>query len=181
MYTKYDNHDPEGAEWDYYKEEFVNGQAAFMVEQEYAGTPGNFLQDMEDEVGFVMFPKGPKCDNYINVWDNNPACIPGCYDEERAEKIAFAWNLFTDDVPGYEGYNSYLSTARAGVYDTRAVDETITMMSEPEHGTVAFHTVIPNLQSGPELTWSIVPNADVAALTEAIAGTWKAYIDEANK
>lgn len=181
MYTKYDNHDPEGAEWDYYKEEFVNGQAAFMVEQEYAGTPGNFLQDMEDEVGFVMFPKGPKCDNYINVWDNNPACIPGCYDEERAEKIAFAWNLFTDDVPGYEGYNSYLSTARAGVYDTRAVDETITMMSEPEHGTVAFHTVIPNLQSGPELTWSIAPNADVAALTEAIAGTWKAYIDEANK
>ena len=181
MYTKFDNHDPEGAEWDYYKEEFVNGNAAFMVEQEYAGTPGNFLQDMEDEVGFVMFPKGPKYDNYINVWDNNPACIPGCYDADRAWKIAFAWNLFTDDVPGYEGYNGYLSTARAGVYDTRAVDETITMMSEPAHGTVAYHTIIPNLQSGPELTWSITPGADVAALTEAIAGTWKAYIDEANK
>ena len=181
MYTKYDNHDPEGAEWDYYKEEFVNGQAAFMVEQEYAGTPGNFLQDMEDEVGFVMFPKGPQMDSYVSVWDNNPACIPACYDAERAEKIAFAWNLYTDDVPGYEGYNAFLSTARAGVYDTRAVDETITMMSDPQYGVVTFHNIIPNLQSGPELTWSVVPNADVAALTEAIAGTWKAYVDEANK
>lgn len=181
MYNKFDNHDPEGANWDYYKEEFVNGNAAFMVEQEYAGTPGNFLADMEDELGFVMFPKGPKYDNYINVWDNNPACIPACYDADKAWKIAFAWNLFTDDVPGYEGYNSYLATARAGVYDTRAVDETITMMSSAEHGTIAYHAIIPNLASGPDLTWSVTPGADIAALTEAISGTWKAYIDEANK
>ena len=181
MYNKYDNHDPEGAEWDYYKEEFVNGNAAWMVEDEYAGTPGNFLADMADEVGFVMFPKGPKYDNYINVWSNNPAAIPACYDADRAWKIAFAYNVFTDDVPGYEGYNGYLSTARAGVFDTRAVDETITMQSEAAHGTVAYHDIIPHLQSGPELTWSIAPGADVAALTEAIAGTWKAYVDEANK
>ena len=181
MYNKFDNHDPEGAEWDYYKEEFVNGKAAFMVDQEYCGTPGNFLIDMEDEVGFVFFPKGPKYDNYINVWDNNPACIPACYDADRAWKIAFAWNLFTDDVPGYEGYNAFLSTARAGVYDQRSVDETITMMSEPAHGTIAYHAIIPNLSSGSELTWNIVPGADVAAVTEAIAGTWQAYVDEANK
>ena len=181
MYTKYDNHDPEGAEWDYYKEEFVNGNAAWMCEDEYAGTPGNFLADMEDEVGFVMFPKGPQASTYLNVWSNNPASIPACYDADRAWKIAFAYNLYTDEPAGYEDYNGYLSTARQGVFDSRAVDETITMMSEPAHGTVAYHDIIPNLQSGPELTWSIAPNADVAALTEAIAGTWKAYVDEANK
>ncbi len=181
MYTKYDNHDPEGAEWDYYKEEFINGGAAFMVEQEYAGTPGNFLIDMEDEVGFVMFPKGPQCDTYLNVWDNNPHAIPACYDADRAWKIAFAWNLFTDQPAGYEDYNGYLSTARQGVFDERSVDETITMMSSAEHGTIAFHGVIPNLKSGEELTWNIGPNADVAACTEAIAATWQAYVDEANK
>lgn len=181
MYNKFDNHDPEGAEWDYYKEEFVQGKAAFMPEDEYAGTPGNFLQDMEDEIGFVMFPKGPKMNTYVNVWSNNPASIPACYDADRAEKIAFAYDLFYADVPGYEGYNGYLSTARAGKFDSRAVDETIAMMSENEHGTVAFHDIIPNLQSGPELTWSIAPNADVAALTEAIASTWQAYVEEANK
>ncbi|MCR5503060.1 MAG: extracellular solute-binding protein [Lachnospiraceae bacterium] len=84
MFTKYDQHDPEGAEWDYYKEEFLNGSVGFMVEDEYAGTPGNFLQDMQDEVGFVMFPKGPQGKDYINVWSNNPAAIPACYDADRA-------------------------------------------------------------------------------------------------
>ena len=180
MYTQFDNHDPEGAAWDYYKEEFVNGKAAFMVEQEYAGTPGNFLIDMEDEVGFVMFPKGPQYDNYINVWDNNPHAIPSCYDADRAWKIAFAWNLYTDEPAGYEEYNGYLSTARAGVFDSRAVDETITMMAEPEHGTVAYHGLIPNLTTGEQLTWSVVPNAVVSELVEAIRDTWKAYIDDAN-
>lgn len=178
MYTQFDDHDPEGAAWDYYKEEFVNGKAAFMVEQEYAGTPGNFLADMEDEVGFVMFPKGPQMDDYINVWDNNPHAIPSCYDADRAWKIAFAWNLFTDDPAGYEGYNGYLSTARAGVFDSRAVDETITMMAEK--GTVAYHGLIPNLTTGEQLTWSIVPNAVVSELVEAIGATWQAYIDDAN-
>ena len=181
MYNKYDNHDPEGAEWDYYKEEFVQGHAAWMVDDEYCGTPGNFLTDMEDEVGFVMFPKGPKGSEYLNVWSNNPAAIPACYDAERAEKIAFAYDLFYKDIPGYEGYNGFLSTARAGKFDSRSVDETIAMMSEAKHGVVAYHDIIPNLQSGPELTWMIAPNADVAALTEAIAGTWKEYVEEANK
>ena len=181
MFTKFDDHDPEGAEWDYYKEEFVNGQAAFMVEDMYASNAGGFLDGMADEVGFVMFPKGPNMSTYINVWSNNPAAIPGCYDAERADKIAFAYDLYNADIPGYEGYNGFLSTGRAGILDTRGVEETLAMMSEPEHGVIAFHDIIPNMNIGPDLTWSISANADVAALTEAIAGTWKAYIDEANK
>ena len=180
MFTKYDQHDPEGAEWDYYKEEFVNGQAAFMVEDEYAGTPGNFLQDMEDEVGFVMFPKGPKGDTYINVWSNNPVAIPACYDAEKAWKIAFAWNLYTDQPAGYEDYMD-LSNARAGIFDSRAVDETITMMMSPDHGTVAFHGLIPNLNLGSDFVWNITPNCVVSEQVEAIRDTWKAYVDEANQ
>ncbi len=181
MFTNYDMPDPEGAEWDYYKEAFINGMAAFMVDDEYCATPGNFLEDMQDEVGFVMFPKGPRMDHYINVWDNNPACIPGCYDADRAWKIAFAWNLYTDDPVGYENYNGFLSTAREGIYDSRAVDETITMMSEPQYGTIAFHGLIPNLNMGPDLTWGIVPNCVISESVEAIRDTWKAYVDEANK
>ena len=181
MFTKYDQHDPEGAEWDYYKEEFLSGQAAFMVEDEYAGMPGNFLIDMEDEVGFVMFPKGPQKDSYINVWSNNPVAIPACYDADKAWKLAFAYNLWTEDPVGYEGYNAGLATARSGIFDQRAVDETIVMMSEPEHGTVAFHGLIPNLDLGPDFVWGIGPNSVVSEAQEAIRDTWKAYVDEANK
>ena len=181
MFTKYDLPDPEGAEWDYYKEAFINGQAAFMPEDEYAGTPGNFLEDMEDEVGFVMFPKGPKGSDYINVWTNNPIAIPACYDADKAWKLAFAWDLYTNQPEGYEDYNGNISTARNGLFDSRAVDETITMMTQPEHGTIAFHGMIPNMDIGPDFIWNITPGCVVSEQVEAIRDTWKAYIDDANK
>ena len=182
MFDKYDAEvaNPEGAEWDYYKEQFINGQAAFMVEDEYAACPGNFLEDMQDEIGFVMFPKGPKMDDYINVWSNNPAAIPGCYDAEKAWKIAFAWNLWTNPPAAeYYDYNGYLSTARNGKFDERAVDETITMMTEK--GTVAFHGMVPNLSLGSDFVWNITPGCVVSEQVEAIRDTWKSYVDEANK
>ncbi len=179
MYKKYDMPDPEGAEWDYYKEVFINGQAAFMVEDEYAGSPGNFLEDMQDEVGFVMFPKGPQADDYINVWTNNPIAIPACYDADKAWKLAFAWNLYTNAPSAeYYDYNGYLSTARNGIFDERAVDETISMMTEK--GTIAYHSMVPNLNLGSDFVWNISADAVVSEQVEAIRDTWKAYVDEAN-
>lgn len=179
MFTNYDMPDPEGAEWDYYKEAFINGMAAFMVDDEYCATPGNFLEDMQDEVGFVMFPKGPKMDDYINVWTNNPIAIPACYDADKAWKLAFAWNLYTNAPSAeYLDYNGYLSTARNGVFDERAVDETVTMMTEK--GTIAYHGMIPNLSLGSDFVWNIGPGVVVSEQVEAIRDTWKAYVDEAN-
>ena len=74
-----------------------------------------------------------------------------------------------------------LSAARSGLFDSRAVDETIVMMMSEDHGTVAFHGLIPQLDLGPQFVWGIGPNADVAAAQEAIRDTWKSYIDDANK
>lgn len=179
MFTNYDMPDPEGAEWDYYKEAFINGMAAFMVDDEYCATPGNFLEDMQDEVGFVMFPKGPKMNDYINVWTNNPIAIPACYDADKAWKLAFAWNLYTNAPSAeYLDYNGYLSTARNGIFDERAVDETVTMMTEK--GTIAYHGMIPNLSLGSDFVWNIGPGVVVSEQVEAIRDTWKAYVDEAN-
>lgn len=179
MFDKYDLPDPEGAEWDYYKEAFLNGQAAFMVEDEYAGTVGNFLIDMEDELGFVMFPKGPQAETYVNVWSNNPVAIPACYDADKAWKLAFAWNLWTNQPEGYEDYVD-LSNALNGIFDDRALEETIPMMMEGEHGTIAFHGMIPNLDLGPQLVWSIAPGSVVSEQVESIRNTWIAYVAAAN-
>ena len=181
IYDNYDMPDPEGAEWDYYKEAFINGQAAFLVEDEYAGTPGNFLDDMQDEVGFVMFPKGPKMNDYINVWSNNPVAIPACYDADKAWKLAFAWDLWTNQPEGYEDYNGNISTARNGIFDSRSVDGTITMMTQPQYGTIAYHGMIPNMDVGADFIWNITPGCVVSEQVEAIADTWKAYVEEANK
>ena len=178
MYAKYDNHDPEGANWDYYQEEFKSGVVAFLVDDEYCANNGNFLADMEDEIGFVMFPKGPQATDYVNVWSNNPVVIPACYDAEKAWKIAFAWNLYTDQPAGYEDYMD-LSDQRAGALDTRAVDETLVMMREK--GTVAYHGLIPNLSLGSDFVWGIGWYTTVSESVEAIRDTWKAYVDEANQ
>lgn len=169
---------PEGANWDYYKEAFLNGLAVFMPEDGYAGTPGNFLADMEDDFGFVCFPMGPNKSDYTNCWSNNPAAIPGCYDADRAWKIAFAWNLYTDDVPGYEDYEGWKANYYAGFRDTRAVDETAKMLTQ--NGMVTYDGLIPNMQRGSDLTWGITTGAVVSEKVEAIRDTWKSYIDEAN-
>ena len=169
---------PEDAQWDYYKQAFINGQCAFMPDESYCATVGQFLQDMTDEIGFVAFPKGPQATDYTNVWTNNMYAIPGCYDADRAWKIAFAYNLFTEDVPGYEGYVD-VSNFRNGMFDTRAVEETIPMMMEK--GKITYHTLIPNLDMGAPFLYNFGSWTVVSEVLDGVRESYKAYIDEANK
>ena len=69
----------------------------------------NEFKDMEDDFGFVCFPKGPNATDYRNCYTDNVYAIPACYDADKAWKIAFALNVYTDPVPGYEDYNDRLS------------------------------------------------------------------------
>lgn len=176
VFNDYQQVNPEDAQWDYYKTAFTSGECAFMVEDAYNIT--GMLVDMQDDWGFVMFPKGPRASDYTNCWSNNPACIPGCYDADKAWKIAFAWNLWTDDVPGYENYDGwkvgYLNAAR----DTRTVDETCAMMVEK--GMITFHGVIPNMDTAAPFQWVIGKGTDVSSVVESVRESWKTYIDEAN-
>jgi hypothetical protein len=180
IFTKYDQHDPEGANWDYYQEEWRTGKVAFLVDQEYCAAPGNLFENTDFEMGFVMFPKGPKATSYVSAWANNAYVIPACYDADRAWKIAFAWNVWTDPAPGYEDFNGYIETASNGNFDERALSETIPMMCQDSAGIVTFHDFVAGIEMGPDLTWVIGPNADVTATVEACRDKWKACIDEAN-
>lgn len=179
VFNTYWQVEPEGAQWDYYKEGFLNGEYVFMFEDAYAGQANGFLADMEDDFGFVMFPKGPQMNDYTNRWSNNPAAIPACYDADRAWKIAFAWNLYTNDTPGYEDSDSWKTSYYNGFRDTRAVDETLAMMRTK--GMITYHGVIPDLQEGPELTWNVGPGCVISEVVEKTASVWKVYVEEANK
>jgi ABC-type glycerol-3-phosphate transport system substrate-binding protein len=167
---------PDGANWDYYKEAYLNGEAVFLTDDVYCA--GDFLSNMEDDFGFVMFPKGPNATDYTNCWSNNPVAIPACYDADKAWKIAFAWNLYTDDVPGYEDYEGWRPGYYANFRDTRSVDESIAPMVT--NGFVTYDGVIPNLQRGSDLTWNIGAGTVISETVESIRDTWKSYIDEAN-
>ena len=182
MFTKYNNHDPEGAAWNYYMDEFKSGTIGFFIDDAYNASAGNWLaaDDVDLDLGFVFFPKGPKATKYVNAWSNNPVVLPACYDEERAWKVAFAWDLYTDVPAGYEEDYSDTSNYLDGKFDLRSVNETIIPMSTNEHGIITFHGIIPNLDLGPDLTWNIYPGADVSAAIEKISQTWQTYVDEAN-
>lgn len=181
MYSKYDNHDPQNASWDYYKEEWLKGKAAFLVDQEYVATPGNTFEYTDFDTGFVMFPKGPDAKDYSTVFSDNLYAIPSCYDPEKAWKIAFAWNLYTDPVSGYEDFNPSINNAYLGNFDQRTLTETLPMMSDPKRGKVTYHELINGINIGPMLTWQIGPDIDVDDVIEASRKELKDAIKKANK
>jgi len=171
---------PADAQWDYYKEAFVNGYCAFCPDEAYMGTANQPFGDTEDEIGFVMFPKGPQAADYINCWTNNSLVIPACYDADRAWKIAFAWDQFSAPVPGFEDYVD-LGQYRNNNFDDRAVDETCVPMMEK--GMITYHALVPNLDiAGPFLyQFGQSANTVVSELLESNREAYKAWIDEANK
>lgn len=169
---------PEGAEWDYYKQAWVNGEAVFCTEGAYCAGPSAQWATMEDEYGFVCFPMGPKATDYTNIYSNNPVAIPACYDADKAWKLAFAYNLWTDPVPGYEDYEPWRSNYYKNFPDTEAVDYTIARMMT--NGRVTYHGLIPNLDLGNDLVYTLLYST-VSEKVESIRDTWQAYIAEANK
>ncbi len=168
---------PDGAEWDYWKTAFVNGEGAFIAYDAYASS--NEFKDMEDDFGFVCFPMGPNATDYCNVYKDNPYAIPGCYDADKAWKIAFAFNLYEGPVPGFEDYNGAANTYYNSMRDTESVDLTINRMWK--NGKYNYISLIPGLDTGAQFIWNIGSWNPPAQQAEVIRNEWQSYIDEANK
>ena len=179
MMAEYDRPQLEGEEWNYWQQAFINGEGAFIAGETYQA--GGDWKDMEDDFGFVCFPKGPNATDYTNVYNDNPFAIPANYDAERAWKIAFAYNVWTDPVPGFEDYNGRVEAFYNNFRDTESVDLTIARMYE--NGMYTYHNLVPGLDLGPDLVWGMsqAEGSTPAAKAEAIRDTWAAYLEEANK
>lgn len=167
---------PEDANWDYYKQAFMNGDAVFCFDRAYMA--GQDFKDMEDDFGFICYPKGPGASDYTNVWSNNPVVIPACYDDEKVWKLAFAYNLYTAEVPGYEDYDGWKSGYYNNFRDTESVDLTLARMVE--NGVLNYADVIPNLKQGEDYIWKLDADLTPAQVTEEIINAWQSFIDEVN-
>ena len=171
---------PEGANWDYYKEEFLNGTVAFCEDGGmYAGRSDGELASAQFPVGYVMIPAGPS-GSLVNIASNNPVVLPSYYDDETAWKVAFAWYVWNQAPAGYEDYNPFVGQARTGIFDERACDETIPMMSEPEHVVITYSGMIPGISGAADMGWFPYPGGDTSAAIEMCAESWKTFIDTAN-
>lgn len=180
MIEKYEMPAPEGAEWNYCYTAFINGEVALSCHEEYAA--GQDYADMEDEIGFVMFPKGPRAETYLFNPQDNIYVIPANYDADRAWKIAFAYNLFTDPTPGYGDTDDWKLDYKGKNYsDERAIDETLAMMREPEHQLVWYSDMVTGYDLGNDYIYGVYGRTDTpAARAEAMRNTWQSYIDVAN-
>lgn len=186
-FLNYSNED--GTNWEEYKSLFMSGKAAFMFDDAYAAYKGNWLTgqsskdvngvklDQSIDYGFVIFPKGPKGDVATNQ-SNNPLCMPASYSDEKARLLMFAYDVWEDEVPGYEGYYALLDDLYGGMKDTRSVDETIPLMAT--HGVIDLHELVPNFNVKDDFLWKMSVGADVDAILEQNLPAWQTAVDEFN-
>jgi len=178
--SKYQLPQPEGANWDYFKSAFLNGETAFYVDEEYNAQPNGLLAPMADDWGFVCFPLGPSGDGkYKTLHNSNMVIIPGFYDDARAEKIAKAVDLWLEPVPGYDDPDSWKEGYYAGFRDSRAVDETLVLMAETPNPR--FDSLISGLNIG-DIAWSVFGGwATPQEQYESSKNVWQSLIDDCNR
>jgi len=166
---------PEISNWDWYKAPFFDGRVAMRVEPEWVT---NELQNMTDDWGMVLFPKGPRASDYIVYTDENIMVIPSSYSAEEADKILYAvqlWLTPVDDAP---------DAWKDGVYhmyrDSRAVDETIAMIRSPKYSVWKNFLNVPGMERG-DIAWQMWWfDGDPAQLVEMVSQSWDALIDDVN-
>lgn len=186
-FLSYGNED--GTNWEDYKTLFMSGKAAFMYEDAYAAYEGGWLTgqdpvevngvtlDQSVDYGYVMFPKGPKGEMVVNK-SNNLFCLPASYSDEKARLLMFAYDVWSEDVPGYEGYYALLDNLYGGMKDTRSVDETIDMMTT--RGVDDWHAIVPNFNPNDDFLWKLSAGSDVDAILEQNLPAWQTAVDEFN-
>lgn len=165
-----------GEIWDYSYTSFMNAEAAMIVTEQYKTS--TFNDAMDDDFGFVMFPHGPHVDELTGYSTDNTYIIPSCYDKDRAWKIAFAYNLYTEPTPEYDDDEDWKNSYYPMYRDERAVDETLELMRT--HQSALIYPLIPKVNSDNEYYWNI-DSETAAERYEVKKDEYQSYIDAIQK
>ncbi len=170
----------EDANWDWFISAFHDSQVAMTFAEQYkVGT----WADMTDDWGFVLPPKRSADDPYRIYFKDNVMVMPSTHDAETAEKIAFAYNLWTNPTPGYEDETDVWKENFYPVFrDARAVDETLELMHDPSTVVVNdFVNYVYGLETGPDFLWDVFGlNGTPAEKIEELSTKWESLINDAN-
>jgi len=163
---------PEGSNWDWHKAEFANGNVAMRVDESYVWGE---LQNMRDDWGVVLFPKGPRSSNYRVFTRENVIIIPSTFRAEQVNQIIHALQLWY--TPVTDNWKSgWYNTFR----DSRAVDETLALIRDTNLHIHKNYTLIPGLQRG-NIAWEMWNhNADPARLIQSVSADWNSRIQSVN-
>lgn len=144
LYEKgYEMPAPSDGAADWYITAFREGKAAMQFAEEALCKPDAPYGKncMTDEIGFVVPPKPDGQEEYYTYVYGNVWVIPSCYDAETAADIAFAYNLYTNETPGYNDEPAlYQELYYSHFDDERACDETLPYYNDKRKDTVNFLT-----------------------------------------
>ena len=179
VFLKYNKPADEGANWDYFKSDFLNGKTAFYVDQEYNAQANGILATMKDDWGMVCFPLGPHGDKkYFSMNQDNMFVIPACYSEEKINKIMKIYDIWTTTVPGYEDADAWKEGYYGCFRDTRAVDESMQYMIDNSKSWDAW--LIPNFNWSP-ISWNVCGGMDPVEVVESMRNELQAALDDINQ
>lgn len=172
--NKYEMPVPEDAEWDWFVPAFHDAKVAMTFAEEFKV---GLWKDMDDDFGFVMCPAGPSGQS-TTIFADNVVVMPVCMDAETANKIAFAYNLYTNPTPGYEDDDDWKTRVYDNFRDERAVDETLTMMYEEGRGVVWYLPMVYGADYG-DIIYNVYGLHNTPAeKIEEVANSWQMLIEE---
>lgn len=158
---------------------FQDGKVAMHVADEWEAM--NYSKNMDDDFGFVCFPKGPKATQYAVGQSDELWVIPNSYTQKEIDDILFALDLWTDTPPDYDPNYAWMTSSYPLYRDVRAVDETNVLMREPGVQRVDYKNFLGSgkvdLNMGDKLYWN---GATPVEVIEAMEGQMNAVLNELN-
>jgi ABC-type glycerol-3-phosphate transport system substrate-binding protein len=161
--------------WDWYLPEFMEGRVAMHVEPEWRSQQ---FQTMRDDWGVVVFPRGPRVNDYVGFTDELVYIIPNTYTLAQVDQFLRGYELWA--TPMDTDPNAWKDYHIPRYRDSRAVDETLAILQNPRIIRNKYHLWVPNLNVG-DIVWSNwITEMSVSQLIESVQPAWNAIIAEAN-
>lgn len=169
---------PEDSEWNWFVKAFQEGQVAMRVCEEYNVSE---INQYDFDFGFVCFPQGPSADSLISIVRENILVIPSCFDDQHISDTAFAYNIYTSDVPGYEDDDTAWKASYETLFkDEQAVSETLNNMINVLPQKMSSTILLPDYAK--DWCYSIdAGSATPAEVMEEYTSQWDAMVSEFNE
>jgi len=164
---------PPDATWSWHHPEFFDGQIAMRYDN--IGIWAQ-LQNMKDDWGVVMFPKGPRSDIYRTFVAPDVLAIPVTFDRVKVDAILRAVDLWF--APVDDNLIAWKDTLYNVFRDPYSIDETYAMLRDPEHHVTRFHQYVPGINTG-SIIWEL--QGDPVRLAESVSQRWIISVEEANE
>ncbi len=154
---------PDGAAWDYPSQQFQDGKYA-MFHGYWWQAPTNFQTSMQDDYGFVLFPKGPSAgDDYASPLSGiNFAVMP--INVKDPEAVAVIWDEYTDPFPG-DDPDAWKEGYANGFRDL----ESVATVEYMQKSGIFKHNKIRCFSELEELSWSFMWQINTANKTAKVA------------